>query len=224
MYKVIIASIVAFVSTEIDDFVSLMILMAEAQRKKDSALIIAGKFLGLAILCLSSALLSTYISKIPSRFVGLLGIILIVIGVSKLFKSKNRKSIKKTQTENETEDAASENESAENESTGPESLMLLGTTLLVTLSSGFDNLAVYIPFFTTLSGWEFAVLAAVFVILQGAMCALTIFIMNLKAVSSLVNRTRSVLIPVLFILLGLYIMFENGTLAWIFQFVKEAML
>lgn len=199
MLITVLSSAAAFVSTELDDLLSLFILMGAARDSKDKVAITLGKYFGLILLCLCSALFASYLSKVPGHLLGLLGLLPILIGLKEIVESFR----------------GEDKELAEKDLTGFAFLKLMTVTVLVTVADGGDNIAVYIPYFTSLSGWDFLVSAVVFFVLQGAFCACAWFIVNLDAVKKVLDKTKKILVPVLFIGLGLFIMWEAGTFAWL---------
>ncbi len=206
MLGVILSSTLAFFSTEIDDFLALIFLMAAASSKKEKIAVSCGKYAGLLIICAASALAANYISKIPSYFAGFLGLIPIAIAVKEIFFSKN---------ENEKSDEK-KSLADKKEFLDKKRIMVFLATVLVTISAGFDNFAIYIPFFTTLKGFDFVVLAIVFIILQALFCLVATLIVNQKAVKRVLENKKNLFTGLLFFALGIYIMLKNKTFAWIF--------
>lgn len=88
-------------------------------------------------------------------------------------------------------------------------LGLLGMAM-VTVGNGADNVGVYIPLFTGFSGAERLGATAVF----AAMTALWVWLANTLAefprVKTLTERYQRILIPVVFIGLGVYILLDSG--------------
>jgi len=210
MVSVIISSLAAYISTEIDDFLSLLILMGAASSRKEKIAICLGKFAGLFIIAGASLLMADYISKIPSHFVGFLGLIPIGIAVKKIISSI------KSSSKNLEEDDAKEIEEKKESMLNARSIMIFLTCVIITLASGFDNLAVYIPYFTTLEGWNILICVLVFIVLQAASCFASMAIVNIDPVKKLIAKCQNFLMPILFILLGLYILFQKGSIAWLF--------
>ncbi len=206
MLVVILSSTLAFFSTEIDDFFALIFLMAAASSREEKIAVSCGKYAGLLIICAASALAASYISKIPSYFVGFLGLIPIALAVKEIFFSKK-------------ENAKSDEEKSladKKEFLDKKSIMVFLATVLVTISAGFDNFAIYIPFFTTLKGFDFVLLAIVFIILQALFCLGAALIVNQNAVKKVLEKKKNLFTGLLFFALGIYIMLKNKTFAWIF--------
>lgn len=206
MLVVILSSTLAFFSTEIDDFLALIFLMAAASSKKEKIAVSCGKYAGLLIICAASALAASYISKIPSYFVGFLGLIPIALAVKEIFFSK-----KENAKSGEEKSLADKKEFLDKKS-----IMVFLATVLVTISAGFDNFAIYIPFFTTLKGFDFVLLAIVFIILQALFCLGAALIVNQNAVKKVLEKKKNLFTGLLFFALGIYIMLKNKTFAWIF--------
>lgn len=199
MLLVILSSVAAFISTEVDDLLSLFILMGAARNSRDKVAVTIGKYLGLALLCVCSAVFASYISRVPSHWLGLLGVLPLVIGIKEMieaFREGNK-------------------EVPEKDLSGFAFLRLLLATLIVTVADGGDNIAVYIPYFTSLNLTGCIVTAVVFILLQGAFCGLAWFVVDIDSVKKVLSRIKKFLVPLLFLFLGIFIMWSNGSFSWL---------
>ena len=210
MVSMIISSFAAYISTEIDDFISLILLMGSAAGKKEKIAVCLGKYAGLIIICGASILMANYISRIRPEFAGFLGLIPIVLAFVQIVNSV------KTKFQNNQTDELDERKAAEEKMNNSRSIFIFVSSVIFTLASGFDNFAVYIPFFTTLKGWGFLVCALIFLFLQTLVCIFSAKVVNIGPVKKFLNRSQNILTPVVFILLGIYILFQKETLKWIF--------
>lgn len=208
MFAVVLTSIIAYVSTEIDDLLVLFVLFSRTKERDERVAVVVGKFVGLALITCCCSLFAVYISHIPGKYIGLLGCIPAAIGVKVALTHKNAAAVDAAVTQKEQTAGAQKNISA--------LVALVCETVVVTLASSGDNIAIYIPFFTSLHGLEFLLMALVFVVMQSLWCAVAILVVNSGSVQKIINRWYRVIVPVLFILLGVYILFKNGTIAWLF--------
>ena len=94
---------------------------------------------------------------------------------------------------------------------------LFWTVALLTIASGGDNLAVYIPYFSTLDGSQILLVLIVFALAIIVLVEISQSVADLPQVSETIERHEKWIIPVVFIGLGLYILLENGTIQQILQ-------
>ena len=185
-------AITLFASTNIDDLVVLIGFFADRRfRTRD---IVAGQFAGVAALFLASASGSLLSLVIPKAYLGLLGILPIVIGIRKLSDLRHDAS------------------APENSSQGS----VAGVTL-VTIANGGDNIAIYIPAFAVHSGAEIAVIAMVFVAMTALWCMLAHWMVNHRRFGVPLRRYGHIFAPLVLIGLGLVIIYKAGTMGWLLR-------
>jgi cadmium resistance protein CadD (predicted permease) len=185
-------AITLFASTNIDDLVVLIGFFADRRfRTRD---IVAGQFAGVAALYLASASGSLLSLVIPRAYLGLLGILPIVIGIRKLSDLRRDAS------------------APENSSQGS----VAGVTL-VTIANGGDNIAIYIPAFAVHSSAENAVIAMVFVAMTALWCMLAHWMVNHRRFGAPLRRYGHIFAPMVLIGLGLVIIYKAGTMGWLLR-------
>jgi len=86
---------------------------------------------------------------------------------------------------------------------------------LITIASGGDNLGIYIPYFTSLSRSEILVVLGVFVVSIALLCYMSYRLAKISFISETLEKYERIIVPFVFIGLGLYIMIENGTLRYL---------
>ncbi len=190
MQAVVVSAILIFISTSIDDLVLLIIFQSQAKTQAQRLSILVGQVLGIGTLVGISLVGSYLASKMLEPWViGLFGIIPILLGIKAM--------VHKDETEDETA------------RTGRQNLYM--TVMLVTIASGGDNLGIYIPWFTTLDRNALLVMLLVFFALILLFWALAYLVANQSSIQNLLSRFSSILVPVVFLLLGFSILSENGT-------------
>jgi len=194
----IISSIIAYIATSIDYIFILLILFAEM--KKDSLKdIILGQYVGFTILIVISLLGAFGLTFIPQQWIGLLGLIPMYLGFKTLFKDKE-------------DDKGDEIV----ESAGKFSKLFFSVTS-ISLAAGGDNLGVYIPYFTTLNISELVVTLIIFYILVAVSCYISYKLASFKYISEAIEKFERIIVPIVFIALGIMIMYENGTFNILFN-------
>lgn len=192
MQSVLLSAIVVFVSTSIDDLVLLILFHSQARTRAQRLSILAGQIGGIGIL-VGISLLGSYLASrmLEGWVIGLLGIIPIILGIKAMLSREEDKE-------------ASINAGRKS---------LLATVTLVTIASGGDNLGIYIPWFATLDEAALLITMLVFLVLILLFWALGYLLANQSHIKNLLSRFSAVLVPVVFLLLGLVILSENGTFA-----------
>lgn len=188
MIASIFTSVVAYVSTNIDDIFVIMILLAQADKRTKGKLI-AGHFLGVGLITVASMLGALGLQNLPLKYVGILGLVPIGLGIKAWLDHKK---------------GADDDDAPE-----VQSVSLLSMAM-ITLGNGADNIGVYIPLFTGFSGTERIGAVIVFAV----MTALWVFLANTLAefpkVKSVIEKYKTIAIPVVFIALGVFIILDSG--------------
>ena len=89
---------------------------------------------------------------------------------------------------------------------------LFWTVTLLTIASGGDNLGIYIPYFASLDWSQTLVALLVFVIGIIILCEISRVLSSIPLIFETIEKYERIIVPLVFILLGLYIMYENGTI------------
>ncbi len=192
MQTVLLSAIVVFISTSIDDLVLLILFHSQATTRFQRISILVGQILGIGVL-VGISLVGSYLASrmLEGWVIGLLGFIPIILGIRAMLSKEESKE--------------------EATRTGRKSL--LATVTLVTIASGGDNLGIYIPWFATLDGAYLGLTMLVFLVFTLIFWALGYLLANQSHIKTLLSRFSAVLVPVVFLLLGLVILSENGTFA-----------
>jgi cadmium resistance protein CadD (predicted permease) len=183
--QTIITSILAFVSTNIDDVFILMIFYAS--RKYSASEIVGGQYIGIGAIMVISFVGSYIGSFFDPRYVGLLGLFPIYLAIREL-----------VWPEKDLDDA---DEVLRNRG--------LFSLAAVTIANGGDNIGVYIPLLTTLTLGEEVVLTIVFIILIYPMCMLAKYLSGHPLVARSLDKYSHVLMPIVLFLLGVFIVYES---------------
>ena len=177
---ILTASVTTFAATNIDDIVLLTLFFA---RRVPTRNIVAGQYLGfLAIILLSCAGLLLTLA-IPHQWIRPLGLVPLVLGLKQLvllFRPQGK------------EESAADRHS-------PVSIAL------VTLSNGADNVGVYIPFFSVNRHHLWLILTS-YALLVALWCTIGRWLGNHPNILNVVNRVGHLLVPIVFIGLGVYIL------------------
>jgi cadmium resistance transport/sequestration family protein len=191
VFSAITTAVLAFAATNIDDIFVLMLFFAEVDKRLKRWHVVAGQYIGFAALVGLS--LVGYFARfvVPEEWIGLLGILPIIIGLKKLWELKRGKRV----------EAHVEKPAAH----------AVFTVAAVTFANGGDNLGIYTPLFASSNLLQLVITLAVFFTLIAVWCAFGYFLGRHPAVYGVLDRYGHLIVPFVLIALGFYIMIESGT-------------
>lgn len=193
----IISAIAVYISTSIDYLFILLIIFSQSHTRKGMRHIIWGQYLGTSVLVAVSLFAAYVLNFIPQDWIiGLLGLIPIYLGIRVAVGG---------------EEEEEEEEVVEKLESGGTS-RLFWTVALITIASGGDNLGIYIPYFASLSVSEILIALVVFVISIAILCFISYKLAKISFVSETLEKYERIIVPIVFIGLGIFILVENGTI------------
>lgn len=205
MGRTIISAIGVYISTSIDYLIVLIILFAQLSQNKQKWHIYAGQYLGTGLLVGVSLVAAYVVNFVPEAWmVGLLGLIPIYLGI--------RFAIVGEGEEEEEEETIERLEQSK-------ANQLFWTVTLLTIASGGDNLGIYIPYFASLDWAQTLVALLVFAIGVIIFCKLSQMLSSIPLISETIEKYTRIIVPLVFIPLGLYIMYESGTIETFINFI-----
>lgn len=185
MIYTVFAAALAFTATNIDDMFVNMLLFATSSGKNQDRAIVTGKFLGTALLLAVSWLGAFGVQLLAGDFLQLLGFVPVALGIKEIIAYKK----------------------AGNADVYEYSVHSTAGVTLITLAGGADNIGVYLPLLGSFSRWQTAATAAVFFAMTGLWCVLGKKLADMPALQAFFKKYRPVLVPAVYILIGLYIIF-----------------
>lgn len=206
MGQTIISAIGVYISTSIDYLIVLIILFAQLSQNKQKWHIYAGQYLGTGLLVGVSLVAAYVVNFVPKAWmVGLLGLIPIYLGIRFAIVGEGEEE------EEEEEIIERLEQSKANQ--------LFWTVTLLTIASGGDNLGIYIPYFASLDWAQTLVALLVFAIGVIIFCELSRVLSSIPLISETIEKYERIIVPLVFIPLGLYIMYESGTIETFLNFI-----
>lgn len=189
-----------FVTTNIDDL--FVILGFFSDPKFAPRQVAAGQLLGIATLYAVSVTASLLALVVSPAYVGLLGILPILIGLKKIWELRQ---------------GGGANDSDEPHVHGGRWRAL--SVAAVTIADGGDNLSVYIPIFATRSGAEVAVIGVVFAGMTLVWLAAAFWLTRHRLLGGPLRRYGQRVVPFVLVGLGGYILHAAGSLALLHQWL-----
>lgn len=192
---------VAFITTNIDDILLLMLFFAQVNLSFRKRHVVGGQYLGFIIVLGISLLGFAGTLILPQNLVGLLGLIPIVIGVYQLVRKHD-----------DDDDDVPDLSAAQSEGGLLAGLLSAHTFRVagVTLANSADNVSVYVPLFAGHNSTDVAIIIAIFLVLVGVWCYAGYRLVRYPAIARFLERYGERLVPYVFILLGLYILLESA--------------
>lgn len=190
--SLVAAAAVVFVSTDTDDLALLAGWFSD--RTYRTSHILLGQLLGIGALVAISVALGLMGFFVARPVLGALGVLPIGVGLMRLMRPQS-----------ESDEATVGSATA--------SVLSVGS---VTLAHGSDNLAVYVPFFAAVrTVFEMATIVVVFLVMTVAWVAMARWFARHPLWGTSVQRWGRRVVPWILILLGVGIIYEAGTIAWL---------
>ena len=186
----LLTSIVAFISTNIDDVFLLMLFYAGGKFTKSN--IMFGQYLGIGTLVVISFVGAYIGSFFDEKYVGLLGLFPIYLAI--------RETIGLLRGGND-------------EDEGETNVRSYGIFAIagVTIANGGDNVGVYVPLLNAMPAGEKIQMMAVFAVATYIWCRLAQYLAHHPVVAGQLARYGHILTPVVLFLLGVFILVESRT-------------
>jgi cadmium resistance transport/sequestration family protein len=200
--------IIAFTATNIDDIIILLFYFSQVDAIFRRRHILVGQYLGFAAIIIAS-LPGFFGGLVVQReWIGLLGILPIVIGIKQLVNREEETTVVQTV-------------STDFRESSPKNLILSFVLSIlhpqtykvaaVTIANGGDNISIYIPLFAGHDLASLGVILTVFLFMVGVWCAIAYFLSRQPTIVSIFSRYGKAIVPFVLIGLGLFIIYERGT-------------
>jgi cadmium resistance transport/sequestration family protein len=183
-----------FAATNIDDIIVLTVLFlaCRATGKPRPWQIWTGQYAGIAALIAASAAAAAGLTIVPDKWVGLLGLIPLALGIRGLITTL------RTHNSGEDHDTV----------VATNALAVAG----VTIANGADNISVYTPLFRTIGLNSTLVTIGVFAVLVAGWCLAGSLLASHPKVIAVVERYGHWIVPIVFMAIGGVIILESGVL------------
>ena len=184
-----VTAVVLFSGTNVDDLLLISLFSAYARSGNGSLRnwhIWTGQYLGFGALIAASALIGRGLALAPERWLWLLALVPLGIGVVTLVNALRARS-------------------REEESHPPPPRSAWGVAL-ITIIDGADDLAAYTPFFATAGAERIWVACVMFVACVAAWCVAGGLLTRHPRVTEAIERHDWWILPVAFIFIGIYVL------------------
>jgi len=196
-----IAGSTAFMATNVDDILILMLFFSQTNSSFRRRHIVVGQYLGFVALVIAS--LPGFFGGliVPRAWIGLLGLLPIAIGTSHLINNQEEELEVQTVSDSDTV---------------VKSLLVVIApqtykVAAVTIANGGDNIGIYVPLFANSNLASLAVICLTFLVLIGLWCYIAYLLTRHKAVARGLTKYGERIVPFVLIGLGIFILLESGT-------------
>ncbi|MCW5314896.1 transporter [Nostoc sp. KVJ3] len=200
--------IIAFIATNIDDIIILLIFFSQVNGTFRRRHIILGQYLGFVAIIIAS--LPGFFGGlvIQREWIGLLGLLPIGIGIHHLVYREEDTITVQTVSSDFNQPT----------STNPVLSFILSVlhrqtykVAAVTIANGGDNISIYIPLFAGHDLAGLGVILGIFFVMVGVWCAIAYSFSRQPTIADILSRYGQAAVPFVLIGLGILIMYERGT-------------
>ena len=193
----VVIAISAFTATNIDDILILTIFFAQVDTKFRPRHILIGQYLGFGLLILAS--LPGYFGGliIDHKWIGLLGLLPIAIGIKHLFQKQEEVTLQ----------TCTIPEQGKSPLIAPQTYHVAA----VTFANGGDNIGIYIPLFASSNTASLSITIATFLVMIAVWCYAAYQFSTHPAIAKFLSKYSDAIVPFVLIGLGLYILYESET-------------
>ncbi|MEX3900180.1 cadmium resistance transporter [Paraburkholderia sp. BR10954] len=199
MLSLVLLAIVAYAATNIDNLFVLLGFLAEAGVKRRR--VVAGQYAGSLILVAAALVLAALLTRLPAGYVGLLGLLPIVVGLHKAWQRFGSC-------------LALNRDSEDSRTSAPPSIRGSSswTVASVAIANGSDNLAVYVPLYASHAPAENALVSLVFIVMIGLWCAGAAWLVDHPLLGGPIRRYGSAVLPLILLAIGVSVLLNSDTL------------
>ena len=179
--ETLVASLIAFVVTNLDDIFILILFFSD--RKFRYRNIITGQFLGISILILLSFLGSFIGLVIDIKYVGLLGLVPIYIGLKSFVTLWNPGG---------SEEKVSIHLSSDNSGSHLRQTLSVAS---ITIANGGDNISIYLPLYAAFTNSGKVTMTIVFLLMTAAWCFIANHLSNYPIIKTSLEKYGHIVTP-----------------------------
>ncbi len=197
----------AFTATNLDDIVILLLFFSQVNNLFKRQHIVMGQYLGFGALVLMSLPGFFGGALFPRPWIGLLGLVPISIGLSRLFSSNDQED-----QEDQKDQASGNDRPPTNNPLANFLSPQIYSVAAITFANGSDNIGIYMPLFASCSWQRLGIILAVFFVLVAVWCYVADRLTRVPVVAETLTRYGNQVVPIVLISLGILILIDSHTL------------
>jgi len=202
---IVIVAVTVFIATNLDDIFVLIAYFVHRDFNKVS--VVLGQYIGVSLLIFISSFAYFFKFIIPPSYMGLFGILPIIIGLKSLW------SLRKDGSKDLSKESYTQNYHDKNKNSNSEvSINKTFKVASVTFSNGGDNIGVYAPLFAGMSIFPLVFTIVIFMFMIGLWCFIGYFMVSNRIVGNKLKRYGHIILPFILILIGLGVLLGGGSI------------
>lgn len=224
MLTAVLLAIAAFAATNVDNLFVLLAFFAEARDAWRP--VVVGQYIGSMALVALACVIAALMVQVPRAYVGLIGVMPILIGIGKafeLFRRANGTSADRVETQAGTDGSTDAEADADRvDKAGVSGAdanrpavragSSIWTVATVAIANGSDNLSVYVPLFAARPVSEGTAIVVVFVVMVALWCVLAKWLVSHRLIGKPISRYAHLVLPWVLMFIGASVIVGNGTL------------
>jgi len=203
MIAIILTAIATFVATGIDEIVVLTILFVHYKESNSVRDIYIGQLISMIVLLAISLLAVFGVATIPKAWIGLLGFVPLILGIKVLLTGDTE-----SDDEYEEKDLIKKTKKFNN---------LILAVAMIAIAGGAEELSIYIPYLASLNTKNLITTLITFILLVPIWCAVCKKLSSVKRIRERIEKFERIIVPIVFIGLGIFVLIENNTLGYFFK-------
>lgn len=200
MLQTLMTAALSYIGTTTDYFVILLFIFGQYRQSAQVRSVVFGAYLGNAMLVMISVFIALGLKQVPEEWLlGLLGILPIIIGIKNYYSDSDEVA-----------------EVADNLRQSGKKQLILKMVGVTIATCGADNIALYVPYFTTINLTLLPLIFAIFIVILSLALLLAYKVTQMPIVYQLLERFGDRVQLIIYVALGIYVMFTAGTLQHLF--------
>jgi len=198
----IFTGITAYISTSIDYLIILMVIFGSINHK-DHWLVYWGDLLGTTVLVITSLIMAFFLGFVPQEWLlGLLGLIPVIMGIRLLIVGE------------------SDDDEVVEDQIKKKRNLIINVAVITIATCGADNIGIYVPIFTQATASSLIIILLTFLVMLTLFCYIGYLLIKIPKVADILERYGMYITAIVYIGLGLYIMWESGTFQQLLQLIS----
>ncbi len=207
IFLTVIEGAIAFAATNVDDLIVLLLFFSQVNSRLRPHHIVGGSYWGFTMIVTLSLVGFFGGLFISSAWIGLLGIVPIILGIKNLVYREDDAQLQSTIADFPNQSNRHPFVAMLIQLLHPQSYQVA----VVTLANGSDNIGIYVPLFAAKNAMELGIILIVFYLLLGVWCYAAYRFTRNPKIAYVLTRYGHSIMPFVLISLGLFILWERGT-------------
>jgi cadmium resistance transport/sequestration family protein len=200
MLQTLITAALSYIGTTTDYFIILLFIFGQYRKSAQVRSVVFGVYLGNAVLVMISVGIALGLKQVPEEWLlGLLGILPIFIGIKNYYTNSDEVA-----------------EVADNLRHSDNQQLIFKMVGITIATCGADNIALYVPYFTTINLTLLPLIFAIFIVILSLALLLAYKVTQMPIIYRLLERFGDKVQLIIYVALGIYVMFAAGTLQHLF--------